>query len=159
MFLEVAGCRSEPASSRESGSQLGPDTRIGSGAAIAHRQCRLIWLILHQGVRYEERGPAVTKQSKQRRTTRIIRQTRSLGYRIDPPNPQTQRSTSALIFDSVAQERQPGRAIGVLSRPVVMSENPANHVFVDWDVERQGDLWAIRGQPQLGLRCFISTTA
>jgi len=45
-----------------------------------------------------------------------------------------------LIFDSVAQERQPGRAIGVLSRPVVMSENPANHVFVDWDVERQGDL-------------------
>ncbi len=65
----------------------------------------------------------------------------------------------ALIFDSVAQERQPGRAIGVLSRPVVMSENPANHVFVDWDVERQGDLWAIRGQPQLGLRCFISTTA
>jgi len=71
----------------------------------------------------------------------------------------TQRSTSALIFDSVAQERQPGRAIGVLSRPVVMSENPANHVFVDWDVERQGDLWAIRGQPQLGLRCFISTTA
>jgi len=24
----------------------------------------LIWLILHKGVRYEERGPAVTKQSK-----------------------------------------------------------------------------------------------
>ena len=40
----------------------------------------------------------------------------------------------------VAQERQPGGAIGVMSRPVVMSENPANHVFVDWDVERQGDL-------------------
>ena len=40
----------------------------------------------------------------------------------------------------VAQERQPGGAIGVLSRPVVMSENPANHVFVDGDVERQGDL-------------------
>jgi len=40
----------------------------------------------------------------------------------------------------VTQERQPGGAIGVMSRPVVMSENPANHVFVDWDVERQGDL-------------------
>ena len=24
--------------------------------AIAHRQCRLIWLILHHGVRYEERA-------------------------------------------------------------------------------------------------------
>jgi hypothetical protein len=35
---------------------------------VVHRQCRLIWLILHQGVRYEERGPAVTTQSKQRRT-------------------------------------------------------------------------------------------
>jgi hypothetical protein len=56
--------------------------------AIAHRQCRLIWLILHQGVRYEERGPAVTKQSKHRRTAKMIRQLRSLGYRIDPPNPQ-----------------------------------------------------------------------
>ena len=56
--------------------------------AIAHRQCRLIWLILHQGVHYEERGPAVTKQSKQRRTARMIRQLRSLGYGIEPPNPQ-----------------------------------------------------------------------
>jgi len=41
--------------------RLGHQQSIG---AIAHRQCRLIWLILHQGVRYEERGPAVTKQSK-----------------------------------------------------------------------------------------------
>jgi len=40
---------------------------------IRHRQCRLIWLILHQGVRYEERGPAVTKESKQRRTWKMIR--------------------------------------------------------------------------------------
>jgi transposase len=57
--------------------------------AIAHRQCRLIWLILHQGVRYEERGPAVSKQSKQKRTTRMIRQLQRLGYRIDPPNSQS----------------------------------------------------------------------
>jgi hypothetical protein len=35
-----------------------------------------------------ERGPAVTKQSKQKRTARMIRQFRNLGYRIDPPNPQ-----------------------------------------------------------------------
>jgi transposase len=65
--------------------RLGHNQTIG---AIAHRQCRLIWLILHQGFRYEERGPAVTKQSKQRRTARMIRQLRSLGYRIEPPNPQ-----------------------------------------------------------------------
>lgn len=65
--------------------RLGHKQTIG---AIANRQCRLIWLILHQGVRYEERGPAVNKQSKQRRTARVIRQLRSLGYRIELPNPQ-----------------------------------------------------------------------
>ena len=70
---------------RRSVPRLGHNQAIG---AIAHRQCRLIWLILHQGVRYEERGPAVTKQSKQARTARMIRQLRSLGYRIESPNNQ-----------------------------------------------------------------------
>jgi transposase len=74
---------------RRSAPRLGHNQTIG---AIAHRQCRLIWLVLHQGVRYEERGPAVTKQSKQRRTAKMIRQLRSLGYRIEPPNPQHQSS-------------------------------------------------------------------
>src|SRR6202171_5260806 len=65
---------------RRSVPRLGHNQAIG---AIAHRQCRLIWLILHQRVRYEERGPAVTKRSKQKRTARMIRQLRSLGYRIE----------------------------------------------------------------------------
>jgi len=65
--------------------RLGHAQTIG---AIAHRQCRLIWLILHQGIRYEERGPAVTKESKQKRAARMVRQLRSFGYRIEPPKPQ-----------------------------------------------------------------------
>jgi transposase len=65
--------------------RLGHNQAIG---AIAHRLCRLIWLILHQRVRYEERGPAVTKRSKQLRTWKMIRQLRNLGYQIEPPNPQ-----------------------------------------------------------------------
>jgi hypothetical protein len=40
----------------------------------------------------------------------------------------------------VAKESQPRGTTGVLSRPVVMGENPSNHVFVDFDVEPQGDL-------------------
>jgi hypothetical protein len=72
---------------RRSVLRLGHNQAIG---AIAHRQCQLIWLILHQGVRYEERGPAVTKQSKQRRTAKMIRQLRSLGYRIEPQNQPSQ---------------------------------------------------------------------
>jgi len=47
---------------------------------------------LHQGVRYEERGPAVTKQSKQKRTARMIRQLRNLGYQVELPNPQPSRA-------------------------------------------------------------------
>jgi transposase len=53
---------------RRSVPRLGHNQAIG---AIAHRQCRLIWLTLHQGVRYEERGPAVTKRSKQLHTQRM----------------------------------------------------------------------------------------
>jgi len=51
--------------------------------AIAHRLCRLIWKILHQAVRYEERGPAVSAKSKRNRTTRMIRELRTLGYRLE----------------------------------------------------------------------------
>src|SRR4029077_15288376 len=43
-------------------------------------------------------------------------------------------------FNTVARERPPGRTPGGLSGPVVMAENPSNHVLVDLDVERQGDL-------------------
>lgn len=61
--------------------RLGHNQTIG---AIAHRLCRLIWMILHQGIRYEERGGAVHERSKRVRTARMIRQLRSLGYRVEP---------------------------------------------------------------------------
>jgi transposase len=60
--------------------RLGHAQAIG---AIAHRLCRLIWKILHQGVSYEERGPAVTKHRAQRRAAKMIRELRSLGYRVE----------------------------------------------------------------------------
>ena len=65
--------------------RLGHKQTIG---AIAHRLCRLIWIILHREVRYEERGPAVNQKSRQRRTAMMIRQLRSLGYDVEPRNPQ-----------------------------------------------------------------------
>jgi transposase len=51
---------------------------------IAHRLCRLIWKILHEGIRYDERGPALNQQSKRARAARMIRELRSLGYRVEP---------------------------------------------------------------------------
>jgi transposase len=61
--------------------RLGHNQTIG---AIAHRLCRLIWIILHQGLVYEERGPSVNAKSRQRRATRMIRELRLLGYRVEP---------------------------------------------------------------------------
>ncbi len=61
--------------------RLGHNKTIG---VIVHRLCHLIWIILHRGVQYEERGPAVSEKSKQRRTARMIRKLRILGYRVEP---------------------------------------------------------------------------
>ena len=65
--------------------RLGHNQTIG---VVANRLCHLIWIILHKCVPYEERGPAVSKQSQQRRTATMIRKLRMLGYRVEPiPDP------------------------------------------------------------------------
>lgn len=58
--------------------RLGHAQAIG---AIAHRLCRLVWKVLHDGVTYEERGPEaeVNQAHAHRRATRTIRELRSLG--------------------------------------------------------------------------------
>jgi transposase len=61
--------------------RLGHNQTIG---VVANRLCHLIWIILHNGVPYEERGPAVSKESQQRHTAKMIRKLRVLGYRVEP---------------------------------------------------------------------------
>jgi transposase len=53
--------------------------------AIAHRLCRLIWKILHQGVRYEERGPAVSAKSQKARLAKMVRELKKAGYQVMTP--------------------------------------------------------------------------
>ncbi len=56
--------------------------RLGHGQAIdaiTDRLCRLIGKILHQGVRYEERGPAVSAEAKKVLARKVIRELRALG--------------------------------------------------------------------------------
>jgi transposase len=60
--------------------RLGHAQAIG---AIAHRLRRLIWKILHEGIRYEERGPAVSEEAKKVRARKMIRELRSLGYHVE----------------------------------------------------------------------------
>jgi transposase len=60
--------------------------------AIAHRLCRLIWKILHQGVRYEERGPAVSAKSQRRRLAKMVRELKRAGYQVITPVPLTAKT-------------------------------------------------------------------
>jgi transposase len=64
--------------------RLGHAQAIG---AITHRLCRLIWKVLHERVRYEERGPAVSVEAKKVRARKMIRELRNLGYSVEllPP--------------------------------------------------------------------------
>src|SRR5207249_2844657 len=57
--------------------RLGHNKTIG---VIAHRLCHLIWIILHKGVRYEERGPAVSEKSRQRQSAILLASTRSFFF-------------------------------------------------------------------------------
>jgi transposase len=49
---------------------------------IAHRLCRLIWKVLHQGVRYEERGPGVQARAKRLRIAKMIKELTKAGYSV-----------------------------------------------------------------------------
>jgi len=61
--------------------RLGHNQAIG---AVARKLCCLIWMILHKGIRYEERGPAVSETAGRVRITRMIRTLRRQGYRVEP---------------------------------------------------------------------------
>jgi transposase len=64
--------------------RLGHAQAIG---AITHRLCRLIWKLLHERIRYEERGPAVSVEARKVRARKMIRELRSLGYRVELLSP------------------------------------------------------------------------
>jgi transposase len=51
--------------------------------AVAHRMCRIIWKILHQGVDYEERGQQPNPQAVRPRTRKLVRDLRRLGYQVE----------------------------------------------------------------------------
>jgi len=53
--------------------------------AIAHRLCRIAWILLHRGVDYIEHGAERNAAALRRRTTRQLRELRALGYQILPP--------------------------------------------------------------------------
>ena len=53
--------------------------------AVAHKLCRMVWLVLHQNVRYHEYGPRPNLQAVRKRASRLATQLRRLGYTVIPP--------------------------------------------------------------------------
>jgi len=50
--------------------------------AIAHRLCRLVWKILHEGVRFIEQGQQVGPRGNKQRAQMLARALRKLGYEV-----------------------------------------------------------------------------
>ena len=50
--------------------------------AVAHRLCRLVWKILHEGVRFIEQGAEVAPREKKQRAQMLARALRKLGYEV-----------------------------------------------------------------------------
>ena len=50
--------------------------------AVAHRLCRLVWKILHEGVRFIEKGAEVNPREKKKRAQMLARALRKLGYEV-----------------------------------------------------------------------------
>ena len=48
--------------------------------AIAHRLCRVVWKILHEGVRFIEKGSEPDPQTKKKRARMLVQALRRLGY-------------------------------------------------------------------------------
>ena len=55
--------------------------------AIAHRLCRVVWIILHRREQYIEFGNSRDPKSAAKRTAKLIHRLRSLGYQVTPPMP------------------------------------------------------------------------
>ena len=59
--------------------------------AIAHRLCRVVWKVLHEGVRFIEHGRESDPTVQKRRARILARALRKLGYNVvlTPINPAT----------------------------------------------------------------------
>lgn len=89
-FMRRLLCQAAQAAVRTKGSRLQSQfqrliVRLGYVKAIwaiAHRLCRIVWNILHQGVRFIELGEAINPKAVQRCINHHLKALRRLGYQI-----------------------------------------------------------------------------
>jgi len=82
----------------------------GAIRAIAPRLGRLVWKILHDGVRYVERGTQTNPKAKKRRAQKLAQALRKLGYTVTltPTTPEPVIGAQA----SFSRERNHGQRTG-----------------------------------------------
>ena len=51
--------------------------------AVAHRLCRVVWKILHEGVQFVEQGSESDPRRKHQRALKLARTLRRLGYEVE----------------------------------------------------------------------------
>jgi transposase len=61
--------------------------------AIAHRMCRLIWKLLHEGLRYFELGVLSNPIASKRRRNKLVAELRKLGYQVELTSLQAESSS------------------------------------------------------------------
>lgn len=89
-FLRRLLCQAAQAAARTKGSRLESlfkrlIVRLGYVKAIwaiAHRLCRIVWHVLHQGARFIELGEAINPKAVQRSINHHLKALRRLGYQI-----------------------------------------------------------------------------
>jgi len=57
-------------------------THSGAIWAMAHRLARLVWKLLHDNLRYVEKGDNASPQVQKRRAQRLTQAFRKLGYTV-----------------------------------------------------------------------------
>ena len=57
--------------------------------SVVHFMCKIVWKILHDGVRYDKRGPGVEAHNAHRRNLKMVRHLRAVGYSVLSPIAQT----------------------------------------------------------------------
>ena len=55
--------------------------------AVAHKLCRVVWKVLHDGVRYQEQGYRPNAEAIRQRARRLVQNLRRLGYQVQLTRP------------------------------------------------------------------------
>ena len=114
--------------------------------AIAHRLCRLVWKILHDGVAYVERGSQRDPKARRQRAQTLVWALRKLGYQVElkpvdqhlRPHDFRRSAARNLLFARTAQNRSfveraaESRSLAALVMTIKQKEDDQQELAGGW---------------------------